>query len=60
MSFVERFSILCPYLGESTIRGFTVRMIELADGSWLFVLSYVFSETIKVGLCTYRRYAGTE
>ena len=24
MSFVERFVILCPYLGESTIRGYTV------------------------------------
>ena len=24
MSFVERFIILCPYLGESTIRGSTV------------------------------------
>ena len=24
MSFVERFSILCPYLGESTIEGSTV------------------------------------
>ena len=24
MSFVERFVILCPYFGESTIGGFTV------------------------------------
>ena len=24
MSFVERFVILCPYLGESTIEGSTV------------------------------------
>ena len=24
MSFVERFIILCPYLGESTIRAFTI------------------------------------
>ena len=24
MSFVERFIVLCPYLGESTIRGPTV------------------------------------
>ena len=24
MSFVERFILLCPYLGESTIRGSTV------------------------------------
>ena len=25
VSFVERFIILCPYLGESTVRGSTVR-----------------------------------
>ena len=27
MSFVERFIILCPYLGVSTIGGFTVYII---------------------------------
>ena len=26
MSFVERFIIPCPYLGESTIRGSTVHL----------------------------------
>ena len=29
MSFVERFIILCPYLGESTIRGSTVDLVPL-------------------------------
>ena len=29
MSFVERFIILCPYLGEPTIRGSTVYPIEV-------------------------------
>ena len=28
MSFVERFIILCPYLGESTIGGSTVAGIS--------------------------------
>ena len=27
MSFVERFIILCPYLGGSTIGGFTVHVV---------------------------------
>ena len=32
MSFVERFVILCPYLGESTIRSYTVLLaIPLLD-----------------------------
>ena len=29
MSFVERFIILCPYLGDSTSRGFPVFVVGL-------------------------------
>ena len=37
MSFVERFIVLCPYLGESTIRGSTV-YIWWALEQWLIKL----------------------
>ena len=45
MSFVERFIILCPYLGESTIGGSTVLQIDCVHSDSLLLLWCMYAHT---------------
>ena len=52
MSFVERFIILCPYLGVSTIGGFTVHVHVVYTCNYMYYIIYVWSAGITFEYCT--------